>query len=84
MKKSEMKKAGADILLVNIILILFLLSEEQNLLNCILTSASAGIALALNIYVIMKHKSKGNLIACFLNGILLFIILGYTIVTFLI
>ncbi len=83
MKKNELKKAGVDILLVNVILILFILSEERTPVNCLIASISTSIAIILNGYILIKFKSKWNYVTCFLNGGLFLFLLGYTILQFI-
>lgn len=83
MKFNETKRVGMDIFLINIILILFVYSNDGiTLTNLILASLSSLVAVGLNIYYIhLGSKTKINKLFLFINTVIAIIIIAYTIIS---
>lgn len=76
MKKMTYANGGVYSLLVNILLILFIISEfSWNLETLIIALGSSGISLGLNIYFLLKARQKKLNILTILAHVLLVVIL---------
>lgn len=85
MKFNETKKVGLDIFFINVILLLFIYSQDGlSVMNLILAALSSLIALGLNIYYLYRgSKTKINKIFLVLNAIVFLTVIIYMIIRFI-
>lgn len=85
MKFNETKRVGMDIFIINIILLLFIYSQEGlSIINLVLASFSSLIASSLNIYYLCTgSKTKINIIFLVINVVIAITINIFTIVKFI-
>lgn len=84
MKNTEIDKFGIYIVLINITLILFMITNEQaSIINYVVAAISALVAIVFNI-IILKHGKKKilNIISLIINILIFLSTIIYTLIKY--